>query len=142
MLLIAGAGAPKVPRGPLVRANGAPPQADSGNSGGSPRAWLGMCIKHGFFSQGLQEFCLKALRFAAFWVSASRSTTLPQPHVCCASVSKTGILQNETSGVSKRFPWVLPSRVFIYLGPGQYILPSPHRPAFLQEALVKTISCV
>lgn len=119
------------------------PLGDAGNSGGSPGAWLGMCIKRGFFSQGLQEFCcLKALRFAAFWVSGSRSAALLRPHVCSASVSKTVILRNEISGVSKRFPWALPFRVFIYLVPGQYVLPSPRRPVFLQEALVKIISCV
>lgn len=147
MLLIAGVGAPNVPRGPFVRANGASqqvaPSGDFGSLGGSPGAWLGMCIKRGFFSQGLQGFCcLKALRFAAFWVSGSGSAALPWPHICSASISKSVIPQNEVSGVSKRFPWALPFRVFIYFGPGQYVLPSPQRLVFLQEALVKIISCV
>lgn len=65
------------------------PLGNAGNSGGSPGAWLGMCIKRGFFSQGLQEFCcLKALRSAASCVSGSRSAALLQPHVCSASLAK------------------------------------------------------
>ena len=57
--------------------------------------------------------------------------------VCGTSVSKTVILCNEISGVSRRLPQALPFRLFIYLVPGRYFPPSPRRARASAESSCK-----